>query len=77
MKDNKNTASKAEEVKAEQAAQNAQPEEPAVETEQQKAAEITITREKLLSARTHGVTRLCINPQTMNGATLATITRSH
>ncbi|QWT55782.1 coproporphyrinogen dehydrogenase HemZ [Christensenella sp. MSJ-20] len=37
----------------------------------------TITREKLLSARTHGVTRLCINPQTMNGATLATITRSH
>ena len=47
MKDNKNTASKAEEVKAEQAAQNAQPEEPAVETEQQKAAEITITREKL------------------------------
>lgn len=47
MKDKKNTASKAEEVKAEQAAQNAQPEEPAVETEQQKAAEITITREKL------------------------------
>lgn len=47
MKDKKNTASKAEEVKAEQAADNAQPEEPAVETEQQKAAEITITREKL------------------------------
>ena len=47
MKDKRNTASKAEEVKAEQAADNAQPEEPAVETEQQKAAEITITREKL------------------------------
>ena len=47
MKDKKNTASKAEEVKAEQAAETTQPEEPAVETEQQKAAEITITREKL------------------------------
>ena len=47
MKDKKNTASKAEEVKAAQAAENAQTEEPAVETEQQKAAEITITREKL------------------------------
>ncbi|MGN1250508.1 MAG: nucleotide exchange factor GrpE [Candidatus Spyradocola sp.] len=47
MKDKKNTASKAEEVKAEQAAESAQAEEPAVETEQQKAAEITITREKL------------------------------
>ena len=47
MKDKKTTASTAEEVKAEQAAQDAQPEEPAVETEQQKAAEITITREKL------------------------------
>ena len=47
MKDNKNTASKAEEVKAAQAAETVQPEEPAVETEQQKAAEITITREKL------------------------------
>ena len=34
MKDNKNTASKAEEVKAEQAAETTQPEEPAVETEQ-------------------------------------------
>lgn len=47
MKDKKNTASKAEEVKAAQAAENAQTEEPAVETEQEKAAEITITREKL------------------------------
>ena len=47
MKDKKNTASKAEEVKAAQAAETAQAEEPAVETEQQKAAEITITREKL------------------------------
>ncbi|MBE5780743.1 MAG: coproporphyrinogen dehydrogenase HemZ [Clostridiales bacterium] len=37
----------------------------------------TITKAKLLSAKRHGVTRLCINPQTMNDKTLATITRSH
>ena len=50
MKDKKNTASqaaKAEEVKAAQAEETAQAGEPAVETEQDKAAEITITREKL------------------------------
>ena len=50
MKDKKNTASqaaKAEEVKAAQAEETAQAGEPAVETEQEKAAEITITREKL------------------------------
>ena len=50
MKDKKNTATqaaKAEEVKAAQAEETAQAGEPAVETEQDKAAEITITREKL------------------------------
>ena len=50
MKDKKNTASqaaKAEEVKAAQAEETAQAGEPAVETEQEKTAEITITREKL------------------------------
>ena len=50
MKDKKNTATqaaKAEEVKAAQAEEAAQAEVPAVETEQDKAAEITITREKL------------------------------
>ena len=50
MKDKKNTASqaaKAKEVKAAQAEETAQAGEPAVETEQEKAAEITITREKL------------------------------
>lgn len=50
MKDKKNTATqaaKAEEVKAAQAEETAQAGEPAVETEQEKAAEITITREKL------------------------------
>lgn len=47
MKDKKKTASQAEEVKAAQAEETAQAAEPAAETEQEKAAEITITREKL------------------------------
>ncbi len=37
----------------------------------------SITREKLLVMRDHGVTRISINPQTMNDASLRLIGRSH
>lgn len=37
----------------------------------------SITREKLLVMKRHGVTRISINPQTMNDATLRTIGRAH
>lgn len=37
----------------------------------------TITREKLRAMRDHGVTRISINPQTMNEKTLQTIGRFH
>ena len=37
----------------------------------------TITEDKLLAIREHGITRLCINPQTMNSDTLAKLNRRH
>lgn len=37
----------------------------------------TITKPKLAAAREHGITRLSINPQTMNSSTLAAIGRNH
>lgn len=37
----------------------------------------SITREKLMVMKKHGVTRISINPQTMNDATLQTIGRAH
>ncbi len=37
----------------------------------------TITEEKLISARAHGVTRISVNPQTMNDKTLARVGRAH
>ena len=37
----------------------------------------TITENKLLAMREHGITRICINPQTMNSDTLAKLNRKH
>ena len=37
----------------------------------------TITEDKLLAMREHGITRICINPQTMNSDTLAKLNRRH
>ena len=37
----------------------------------------TITEDKLLAMREHGITRICINPQTMNSGTLAKLNRKH
>lgn len=37
----------------------------------------SITREKLLTLKKHGVSRISINPQTMNGETLKLIGRNH
>ena len=37
----------------------------------------TITEDKLLAMREHGITRICINPQTMNSDTLARLNRKH
>ena len=37
----------------------------------------TITEDKLLAMREHGITRICINPQTMNSETLAKLNRRH
>ena len=37
----------------------------------------TITKEKLISAKEGGVTRISINPQTMNGKTLERVGRAH
>ena len=37
----------------------------------------TINKEKLLIAKRHGVTRLCVNPQTMSNKTLELIGRTH
>ena len=37
----------------------------------------TITEDKLIAMREHGITRICINPQTMNSATLAKLNRRH
>ena len=37
----------------------------------------TVTREKLISLKNHGVTRISINPQTFNDAVLETIGRRH
>ena len=37
----------------------------------------TITEDKLLAMREHGITRICINPQTMNSDTLAKLNRKH
>lgn len=37
----------------------------------------TVTKEKCAIMKEHGVTRVCVNPQTLNDDTLATIGRSH
>ena len=37
----------------------------------------TITEDKLLAMREHGITRICINPQTMNSDTLVRLNRKH